>query len=150
MSIKHIEILTLNYRQTQSAGKVLAEEILETSGQKSFVLGLEGELGGGKTTFLQGFAQGLGIKEKITSPTFVIMKRFKIKNLKFKNFYHFDCYRIQKAEEISVTGLKEIISDPQNIVAIEWSERIKKIMPKNALRLSFVYMGKDKRKIVIE
>lgn len=122
----------------------MAEEILKTHiGGRALVLGLEGDLGGGKTTFLQGFAKGLGIKEKILSPTFIIMRRF-------NNFYHFDCYRIQKAKDILDLGFKEIINNPQNIVAIEWADRIKKILPKNVLFLKFGFVGKTSRKITIQ
>ncbi len=119
-------------------------------GKRALVLGLEGDLGGGKTTFLQGFAKGLGIKEKITSPTFVIIKRFYVPYSIFHDFYHIDCYRIRKPKEIFNLGLKEIISNPRNIVAIEWADRIKKILPKNVLFLKFGFVGKTSRKIIIQ
>ncbi len=129
----------------------MAEEILKTRIEKrALILGLEGDLGGGKTTFLQGFAKGLGIKEKITSPTFVIIKRFHVPYSMFHDFYHIDCYRIRKSKEIFDLGLKEIISNPRNIVAIEWADRIKKILPKNVLSLKFGFVGKTSRKITIQ
>ena len=104
--------------QTKKIGKELARKILKDPlGQKAKVLALAGDLGAGKTTFLQGFAKGLGVKGKINSPTFVIMKRF-------GTFYHLDCCRIQRPEEILDLGWEEIISDPKNIVAVEWPERI--------------------------
>ena len=71
------KFVTKNYKQTQKLGQNFAREILNLPAQKgAVVLALRGNLGGGKTTFLQGFAKGLGIKEKILSPTFVIMKKF--------------------------------------------------------------------------
>ena len=117
--------------------------------KKAFVLGLEGDLGGGKTTFLQGFAKGLGIKEKILSPTFVLMKRFSIKKNKsgFKDFYHLDCYRIENPKEILSLGFKKIISNSNNIVAIEWADRVKKILPKDILILKFEFINETTRKI---
>ena len=139
-----IKCLSKNPGQTKKLGEILAKEILKEKKQKkAFILGLKGDLGGGKTTFLQGFARGLGIKEKITSPTFIIMK-------KFSNFYHFDCYRIQKPEELLNLGFKEIISDPQNIVAIEWAERVRKILPKEVLILTFEFINKRTREIVLK
>ncbi|MDD2697135.1 MAG: tRNA (adenosine(37)-N6)-threonylcarbamoyltransferase complex ATPase subunit type 1 TsaE, partial [Candidatus Pacebacteria bacterium] len=91
---------TDNATETKKKGEVFAKSFLKPGTNKSaVVLGLIGDLGGGKTTFLQGFAKGLGVKERITSPTFVILKSFEIKDRKFKNFYHIDCYRIQKPEE---------------------------------------------------
>ncbi|MEK7168054.1 MAG: tRNA (adenosine(37)-N6)-threonylcarbamoyltransferase complex ATPase subunit type 1 TsaE, partial [Patescibacteria group bacterium] len=67
---------------------------------KAAVVALEGDLGSGKTHFVQGFAKHLGIKEKITSPTFVILKRFKTGGAKIRNLIHIDAYRIEKPEEI--------------------------------------------------
>ena len=79
------EYITKSSAETKKIGEKTAEEILKRKLQKTaFVIGLKGELGGGKTTFLQGFAKGLMIKEKILSPTFVIIKRYKLKNLQTK------------------------------------------------------------------
>jgi tRNA threonylcarbamoyladenosine biosynthesis protein TsaE len=140
--------LTTHSLQTKKLGEKLAKEILKTkSKKKAVIVGLEGDLGSGKTTFLQGFAKGLGIKEKILSPTFIIMKKFKIKVSRFKNFYHIDCYRISKPKEILNLGFKKIISNPKNIIAIEWADQIKEILPKNTLILKFEFIEKIKRKI---
>lgn len=167
--------------ETKKLGENLAKKILEKGpGPKAFVIGLEGELGAGKTTFLQGFAKGLGVKEKILSPTFVIFKKFPIppeesrqvgiygasnfqfpiknrnsqcpisgKNKIFKFFYHFDCYRIKSPKEILELGFKEIISEPENIVVVEWADIIKKILPFNTFLLNFEFIDEKKRKITI-
>lgn len=138
--------------QTKKLAAILVKEILKTKTRgNAFVLGLEGDLGGGKTTFLQGFAKGLGTKQRTTSPTFVILKKYKIQNKRYKiqNFYHIDCYRTQKPKEILDLGFRNIISNPQNIVAIEWADRIKKIMPKNTIRVNFKFINKNERKITI-
>lgn len=148
------KIITKNFRETQKLGENLAQSILiyqnssnhYTSRSRSIVtakiLCLEGDLGSGKTMFLQGFAKGLGIKEKILSPTFVIYK-------KYKNFYHIDCYRLNKPEEILELNFKEIISDPKNIVAIEWPERIKKYLPKNSIKIKFKFIDDQTREIIL-
>ena len=128
----------------------MAREILKSPPKKqAVIIGLIGDLGGGKTTFLKGFARGLGIKDKILSPTFVILKRFKIKDLRFKSFYHIDCYRFEKTREILELGFKEIVANPQNIICVEWADRIKKLLPKNSLILKFFFIGKNKRKITL-
>jgi len=146
--------LTKNPSQTRGTGRVLAKEILKSPPQKkALILGLKGDLGGGKTTFLQGFAQGLGIKEKILSPTFVIIKKFKIQSVKrwtnFSHFYHIDCYRIKKSKEILNLGFKEIISNPQNIVAVEWADRIGKILPVKNIIINFEFVDQKTRKIIM-
>jgi len=141
--VKSLEYSTNGPSQTKKIGEILAQEIAKTKLKKvAFIIALEGELGSGKTTFLQGFARGLRIKEKILSPTFVIMRRFNIrrKSCQFANFYHIDCYRIWKPKEILDLGFKKIISGPENIIAIEWADRIKKFLPKNALVLKFKFI----------
>lgn len=145
--------------QTKKLGNNLAEKILKTEPlNKAFIIAFEGDLGGGKTTFLQGFAKGLGIREKILSPTFVIMKKFEIPREKIVHhllstarwFYHIDCYRIRKPKELLDLGFKKIISDPKNIVVIEWADRIKKTLPKDAIWIRFEFLDENKRKISIK
>jgi len=144
---KEDQFFTEGYLETQEIGEDMAKEVKEQ--KRAVVFGLKGDLGAGKTTFLQGFAKGLGIKEKVISPTFVIMNRFDIKKGKFKNFYHLDCYRIERAKEMENLGFEEIISDPKNIVCIEWPEKIKKILPPDLISISFILEG-DKREIIID
>jgi tRNA threonylcarbamoyladenosine biosynthesis protein TsaE len=143
--------------ETKKIGLDLAKKIKKDGlEKKARVLALEGDLGGGKTTFLQGFAKGLGIGEKILSPTFVLMRRFKIsrqesggRDLGFENFYHMDCYRSKDQKEFLDLGFPEILLYPKNIVAIEWSEKIKKILPKTAIWIDFKFIDDKKRKITI-
>jgi tRNA threonylcarbamoyladenosine biosynthesis protein TsaE len=140
--------LSKNSFETKKFGENLAKKIIkEKIKKRALILALEGDLGGGKTTFLQGFAEGLGIKEKILSPTFILMRKFKIPRKKFENFYHFDCYRIKKTKEILDLGFKEIISNPKNIVAIEWAEKIRKILPKELILIKFKFINKNLREI---
>lgn len=140
--------ITENYIQTQKIGQDLAKEIIKNKPQKkAVVLFLKGNLGSGKTTFLQGFSKGLEIKEKILSPTFVIMKRFKIKKSQFENFYHFDCYRLKNNEDLDLLEWKEIIKNPKNIIAVEWPEKIKKVLQKNTITIEFRFIEENKREI---
>ena len=138
-------MLTTNPSQTKELGKRLARRILrKPPAQKAVVLALVGDLGGGKTTFLQGFGKEVGIQSNISSPTFVIMKKYKIFNLQssiFKYLYHIDCYRIQKPKEILGLGFKEIIADPKNIIAIEWADKIKEILPKETIWIKFEFVS---------
>lgn len=154
--------LTNNPVQTKKLGERTAKDILKIPPKKkALVIGLTGQLGGGKTTFLQGFAKGLGLKEKILSPTFIILKKFQIPNpklqtnpksqfSKFQTFYHIDCYRVEKPKEILDLDFKKIISNSQNIVAVEWADRIRKIMPKKTIWIKFSFIEKNTRKIIIK
>jgi len=139
--------------ETQRIAIDLARQILREENQlrtKAFLIGLEGGLGGGKTTFVQGFGRGLGIKKKILSPTFLIMRRFSVPNSKFLNCYHFDCYRLKKPKEILELGFKEIINNPQNIVIIEWADKVEKLLPLDTLWVKFDFLNERKRRITIK
>jgi tRNA threonylcarbamoyladenosine biosynthesis protein TsaE len=145
------KFITKSEKETEKLGEEFGKKILkEKPGKTAKILFLEGDLGGGKTTFLKGFARGLGIREKILSPTFILFRKFQIPNSKFQNFYHIDCYRIETAKEILNLGFREIIKDPKNIVAIEWAEKIKKILPKKVLKIKFKILGKKEREILIK
>ena len=142
-------MLTHSPKQTQKIAELLVKTILENPVAAPKIFCLHGNLGSGKTTFIQGAARALKIKNKILSPTFVIMKDFPL-SAPFKKFYHIDCYRIEKPKEILNLGFKEIIKNPGNLVFIEWPERIKKIIPKNSVWLEFEVKGKNKRGIRIK
>jgi tRNA threonylcarbamoyladenosine biosynthesis protein TsaE len=143
---------TKTFYETQSVGKELAKELLKRKikDKKAIILALNGDLGSGKTTFLQGFAQGLGIEEKILSPTFVIFKKFKIKNPDFYLFYHIDCYRLQNSQDLLSLGFKDFAMNPKNIIAIEWAEKVEDILPDDVINVNFKVKGKDNREIKIQ
>jgi tRNA threonylcarbamoyladenosine biosynthesis protein TsaE len=98
------------------------------------ILCLYGDLGGGKTTFVQGLAKGLGISQRIISPTFVLVREHDIQNGKF---YHIDLYRLESRGQIKEIGLEEILNDKNGIVAIEWAERLGDLLPKKRLEIRF-------------
>ena len=138
------EYLTKSPGETKKLGEALARTLLRNrSKDRATVVGLRGDLGGGKTTFLQGFIKGLGKKAKILSPTFIIMRRA-------GNFYHIDCYRIKGPKDLLALGFKKILAGPKNIVAIEWADVVKKIMPRHAVWVDFKFVDKNKRRIVIK
>jgi tRNA threonylcarbamoyladenosine biosynthesis protein TsaE len=146
-----IEIITKSAKETKKAGFALAKKLKNKPLLKhAFVVALSGNLGSGKTTFTQGFAEGLGIKENILSPTFVIQKDFLITNGVFNNFYHIDAYRLKNPEELLELGFKDLIKNPENLIIIEWADKIKKILPKNIFKMKFVNLEKNKRKITHE
>lgn len=132
------------------AGKISNPRSRISNLKGATVVGLSGELGSGKTTFVQGFLHGLGVKKRSASPTFIIFRRFKIRGLRFKNVFHADAYRIKMARELGPLGLRDIFKDSENVVIVEWSENIRTIMPKDALRLRFHHGGKEnERRIII-
>src|SRR3989344_1809694 len=105
-----MEFVSKSSRETQKIASDLARKIIKT--KKGIVIALEGELGAGKTVFVKGFAKALGIKSKIKSPTFVLMKKYKPETVNRKletNLYHLDCYRVGDEKDLKIPELKEIL-----------------------------------------
>lgn len=132
-------------RQTEEIGKKFSGKL--TGGD---VLALEGDLGSGKTTFVKGLLRGLGIKKNVTSPTFLIIKKYEISKPKasIKELYHLDCYRLKNYKEILALGFGDILRDKSAVVAIEWAGKIKKALPGKLIEISFKWIDKNERKII--
>ena len=139
-----MELITKSPQETQRLGSKVAADL-----RGGEILALSGELGSGKTTFVQGLAKTLGIKQRIISPTYILVRRY---DLKEKFLYHVDLYRFEKnvIKEIKNIGLEEMWDNPNSITVIEWAEKIKDIIPKSATWIYFENIGKNKRKIVIK
>lgn len=129
-------MITKTAQETRNCGKKLAEKI-----KNGGVVCLYGDLGAGKTTFVQGIAKGLGVKKKITSPTFVLIRQY-------NNLYHLDLYRLNSLEEIKALGVEEIWQDKKNILIIEWPEKIEKILPENKLTVHLKALADNTHEII--
>ncbi len=119
------------------------------------VLALRGDLGAGKTTFVQGLFRGFGVRRRPISPTFVIMRRYRIPvrrgatgQNQFSLLYHFDAYRLRREEDAAILGFDAILADPKNVVLVEWPENIKGILPRSAWRIGFAYGKKESERII--
>lgn len=154
-------IITKNSKETQELGAELAKKM-----RGGEVICLSGELGAGKTTFTQGFLKELGAKGPYTSPTFLIMKQYKLGTRNAKRVtqnaehkmrstihvvryaYHVDAYRVDEKDVLNL-GWEEIIADKKNVVIVEWAERIEKIIPKKAIQIKFEWVNEDERRITL-
>lgn len=136
--------------ETKKIAKLFAEELLATkTDKKAFVIAFKGDLGAGKTTFIQGLMRGLGVKKRIMSPTFTLLRSYAIKTDSFERVHHFDCYRITEAEEMKELKFKDMLNDPKAIILIEWPERIAKLLPRNKVTVALDY-GETINKRTIE
>ena len=120
-----MEYLSKSDKETQRIAKDFAKTL--KSGE---VIGLIGDLGAGKTTFTQGLAKALGIKQNITSPTFVLMKVYPVKHPTIKHFCHIDAYRLKSYADLEAIGATEYVNAHDCVTVVEWAGRVKKILPK--------------------
>lgn len=142
-----MKILSKSLDETEK----IARDFLATlkSSEKATVIGLNGNLGSGKTTFVQAVARILGIKESLTSPTFVIMKSYELLTRGYKQLVHVDAYRLEKGEDLEKLKIKEIFNKPENLVFIEWPENVKSVMPNQTKTLKFEFIEENTRSIEI-
>lgn len=148
--VKKSLILSSSPAETRRLAGKLAEKIgRQKNNKKAVVITLDGNLGAGKTVFAKGFARGLKIKKTITSPTFIIFKIYHLaKSGGFQNFIHVDAYRLKKISELRALKFQELLNDPRNIVLIEWADNIKKIIPRDAIRLELRPGQKEKERFI--
>lgn len=122
------------------------------------VLALTGDLGSGKTTFIKGLAEGLKVAENITSPTFVILKKYdaKIDDREIE-FVHVDAYRAESIEDIKSVGIEDYLGREDVVIAVEWAEKILEILPaspaggpENTININFKHLNENSREIKVK
>lgn len=153
-----VKLISKSAGDTKRLAARLAKETLRALVEmpQALIMSLEGDLGAGKTTFVQGFAKGLGIRQRILSPTFVLMKKFAVPRPKPStlyplpySLYHIDCYRLDSPKALLELGWKEIAREPGNIVLVEWGDRVRGVLPNQHTTLTFAVTGVRKRLIVM-
>jgi tRNA threonylcarbamoyladenosine biosynthesis protein TsaE len=166
-----VEFKTSSPKETEKLGESFARNLksglgsfisifkvdkVETVSNRALTIALNGELGTGKTTFIKGLAKGLGVKETITSPTYVFVRSYSFDPIIRDNFhkdtlYHLDLYRLenQDTKTLQAFGFDEIISDPKGVVVIEWEERLGNTA-NFLLSLSFNYNNERERLIATQ
>ncbi|MDD6350929.1 MAG: tRNA (adenosine(37)-N6)-threonylcarbamoyltransferase complex ATPase subunit type 1 TsaE [Lachnospiraceae bacterium] len=130
--------------ETRALGKRMGEEA-----QAGDVIALTGDLGVGKTVFTKGIAEGLGVKEPVSSPTFTILQEYRSGRMPL---YHFDVYRIGDPEEMDEVGFDDYIYG-DGLCLIEWAELISDLMPDHYRQITIekdLTKGFDYRRIIVE
>ncbi len=133
-----MKYITNSAEETIEIGKSFAGKL-----NKGTVVLLSGEMGAGKTVFVKGMAQGLGIKSLITSPTYAYMNDYD------GILYHYDCYRLTSGEDAESLGLTDYFY-AGGICVVEWSENIADVIPSGAIRVTIEKTGETQRSIEIE
>ncbi len=149
---KTVEIETKDAKDTKKIAGKMINSILEKNEipGTATIFALNGNLGAGKTVFTKGAAEFLGVKDVVTSPTFVIEKKYKLNGNSFwKTLIHIDAYRLEGEENLSVVSWNEIATDPNNIIFVEWPENAGLGIPERAIWLEFETVDENTRKIKI-
>lgn len=165
--------ISKNHKETEKIAKEFLNK-LKPAKDKATVVGLYGDLGAGKTTFTQAVGKILKIKRKVNSPTFVIMKKYKITKLAtsenflanktnpvfagenlqkwpaFKYLFHMDAYRLKNEKELLHLAWDEIMDSKANLVFIEWPENIIKAIPKKHYKIKISHEKNNARKFEIK
>lgn len=133
-------ITTESAEQTRSLAAELAAALPPDT-----TLALHGDMGVGKTTFVQGLAHGLGVHEHVTSPTFAIYSVYQGTK---KKLIHLDAYRLEKESQIESLLLDEFLVSPY-VLAVEWPEKTGAWLPKDAWHLTLSIVDGDKHRLVL-
>lgn len=113
---------------------------------------LSGEMGAGKTMFTKGIAEGLGILEDITSPTFSLMNIHEVKNNpEIKKLIHIDTYRLENEEQLLQIGAQDYVGQKNTISVIEWPEKLDTLLiGKHVIKIEIKHLGNETREIIIK
>jgi tRNA threonylcarbamoyladenosine biosynthesis protein TsaE len=120
----------------RTLGRVLGGALC-TAGDGALVIGLEGELGAGKTTFVSGVLAGVGVTGAIRSPTYTLIEPYEAAGLQL---YHIDLYRLSSAREVEALGIRDLL-DARAVLLIEWPSRAADALPTEDLSISIEYQG---------
>lgn len=137
-------------RQTAEIAKKLAKDARrERYGAKNaLVIGLSGDLGAGKTEFVKSFVRSMGIRARVTSPTFLLSRQYPLKE-EGGRLFHLDAYRISTPKEMESAGIKDAIKDPKNVVLVEWGEKIKPMLPKDTTWIQFRHGSSPNERLIL-
>jgi tRNA threonylcarbamoyladenosine biosynthesis protein TsaE len=121
----------------------------ESSPERATVVGLVGDLGAGKTTFVQALARELGVREPVTSPTFVLEKRYPLSGQAFRHLVHLDAYRLNTPDELIKIGWADLLAEAETLVLVEWADKITPILPRDAQLVKFKFVDETTREITL-
>jgi tRNA threonylcarbamoyladenosine biosynthesis protein TsaE len=150
-------MISKSIKETEKIAKIFLDKLLKIPRKHkgALIVGLSGDLGTGKTAFTKFIAKHLGIKNKVFSPTYVILKKYSLplprgsaqraRGFNYKFFFHMDAYRLESEKELLNLGWEEIINNDEHLIFIEWPENISKALPSHS-KFIFIKHKNDKHR----
>ena len=137
--------ITKSAEETKKLAQEMASQL-----KGGAVIALTGELGSGKTTFVQGLAEFFGIAQEVSSPTYTLIQEYNIKDtrLPLTKLIHIDCYRLNNYQELLDVGINDYYEQPESMIIIEWAEKAKPIIPATAHWIKFQHGKNDTERII--
>jgi tRNA threonylcarbamoyladenosine biosynthesis protein TsaE len=139
--MNHLELVSKNAEQTEDIAHLIGARF-----RGGEVIELESDLGGGKTTFTRGLANGAGSKDVVSSPTFTVSKVYKTPKLEI---HHFDFYRLGDAGLIA-HEVHDLLGDPNVVLVVEWGGVVEHVLPENRVTVTLTRTGDNTRAVVID
>ena len=140
---------THNLQELQAAAAKFAAS-LRPLPDRATVVGLYGDLGAGKTTFVQAIAKAFGVDAHVSSPTFLIVKSYTLKGESFKTLVHIDAYRLKNSDELKKLRFTELLADACTLILVEWANKVVDLLPKDHTKLSFKFIDDATRMITFD
>lgn len=122
---------------------------IEKYAQRGVCVGLSGDLGSGKTTFVRGLAESMGVKDAVSSPTFALAKQYKTERSDLPVLQHIDLYRIENASSSDIHEIADLLNNDNALTFIEWPEKIKEVMQRLDLMIAITPVSNHARKVEI-
>ncbi len=142
-------MISHSLKETQNLAEEFVKDLIGHGKKKTAtVVGLYGDLGSGKTAFTQFVAEVFGVKDEVTSPTFIIEKIYKTKSDIFPIFIHVDAYRLDNGDDLKKIGFEKVLKNSDNLIFVEWPERVSEILPDH-IRVMCEFVSEKERKYEI-
>ena len=140
---------TQSLSEFETAAQEILSELLVVPADQALLIGLVGDLGAGKTTLVQTWAQELGVDRAVTSPTFTLVQRYKTTSPRFRELIHADLYRLEEKRELTTIGADDWGNDPAQLVVVEWPHQVPGLAEHLTYTITITEPTPDKREIVV-
>ena len=144
-TISGMKATSRSLADTHAFAEKILHMLAENPRAGAAVLSLYGDLGAGKTALTKEIARHLGVKDVVNSPTFILEKIYRTTHPLFKRLIHIDAYRLERPEELERLGWGELVGERENIIVVEWADKVEKLLPEDSLRMHADFVDEGTR-----